>query len=161
MDSIKFQEKNRGIKQWDPKIPRFKVPEEASPPPPPSREIPTACSWSAALYASFSVASKPKIKREGNEINHASIRKRGRGFGEGESERQTGTFEKIGVEVGCVLEKPGLAPLKVRPKLAVLRREAAHATVEDADRLGLLRHRKLLLPRLLFLPFSSSPCVRR
>lgn len=61
-------------------------------------------------------------------------------MGEGIIVNKQLTFEKIGVELGRVLDEPGLALFEVGAELAVLCREAADSAVEHTHRLGLLRH---------------------
>lgn len=61
--------------------------------------------------------------------------------------REGGTFDEIWVEVGGVLDEPGLALLEIGAELAVLGGQTAHRTVKYANRLGFFRHGRIKMKK--------------
>lgn len=51
-----------------------------------------------------------------------------------------GTFEEIWVEIGYVLDQPGLAFLEIGSEFAVFCGETAYAAVENSNWLGFFSH---------------------
>ena len=50
------------------------------------------------------------------------------------------TFEEIGIEIGGILDQPGLAFFEIGTEFTILGRKTADWAVQNAYRLGFIRH---------------------